>query len=120
MGRSTEVAALTSEQIASFERDGFLILNDPCRQALIDELVDEFEVRFNEGFHPGPSTTRDGVIYAMHELRGDYHWQRIMNAWTISRRARELALAPAVLSALEGLYGRAPQPFQTLNFPVGT
>src|SRR3954469_1559509 len=106
MEKPTQVAALTGEQIASFERDGFLIVDDVCGQALIDELVDEFEVRFNEAFDPGPETTRDGVIYAMHELlRGDYHWQRIMDAWKISRRARELALAPAVLTALEDLYG---------------
>ena len=43
-----------------------------------------------------------------------------MDAWKISDTARAAALAPAVLAALEQIYGRMPMPFQTLNFPVGT
>ena len=43
-----------------------------------------------------------------------------MDAWKISDAARGVALAPAVLAALDQLYGRTPRPFQTLNFPIGT
>jgi ectoine hydroxylase-related dioxygenase (phytanoyl-CoA dioxygenase family) len=112
---------VTSEQRAAFERDGFLIIDNPCPEDLVDAVVEEFEERFNDDFDPGPETMRDGVLYAVHrKLRGSYHWQRIQNAWKVSRSARELALAPRVLSVLETLYARRPKPFQTLNFPVGT
>ena len=114
-------AALTGEQLDGFERDGFLILDNPCSERLIDAIVEEFEDRFNDRFDPGPETMRDGVRYAVHpKLRGKYQWQRIQNAWKVSDVARELALAPRVMDVLKALYGRQPKPFQTLNFPVGT
>src|SRR5688572_6137466 len=113
--------ALSDEQVADFEREGYLILDDPCDGALVDDITEELDERFREDFHPGPRSVRDGVIYGMHPaLRGDYHWQRIMDAWKISDTARAAALAPRVLAALEQIYGRKPMPFQTLNFPVGT
>ena len=114
-------SVLSDDQVAGFERDGYVILEDPCDAGLVDIIVEEFDERLREDFHPGPRHVRDGVMYAMHQgMRGDYHWQRIMNAWKISDSARALALAPRVLAALEELYGRTPLPFQTLNFPVGT
>jgi ectoine hydroxylase-related dioxygenase (phytanoyl-CoA dioxygenase family) len=122
VGATTHTSPVLSEQqVADFERDGYLILDDPCESALVDAIAEEFDERFREDFHPGPRTVRDGVMYAMHPaLRGDYHWQRILNAWKISDTARAAALAPRVLAALEQIYGRKPMPFQTLNFPVGT
>ncbi|MDA1265448.1 MAG: phytanoyl-CoA dioxygenase family protein, partial [Planctomycetota bacterium] len=42
------------------------------------------------------------------------------DAWHVSRNAHRLATWPRILTALAELYGRAPRPFQTLNFPTGT
>jgi ectoine hydroxylase-related dioxygenase (phytanoyl-CoA dioxygenase family) len=113
--------ALSAEQVESFERDGYLVLDDPCPGDLVDALNAEFEQRFQDELHPGPEYKQDGVLYRMHPgLKGNFHWQRIMDAWRISDNARAIATSPPVLSLLETLYGRAPRPFQTLNFPVGT
>jgi Phytanoyl-CoA dioxygenase (PhyH) len=38
----------------------------------------------------------------------------------VNEKVKSLALAPKILAALEELYGRTPQPFQTLNFNVGS
>ena len=113
--------AFSDSQIESFERDGYLIVDDPCSPDLVDAVATEFDERFRDKFHPGPKHMRDGVLYATHKnVRGGYHWQRIMDAWRISDSARAMALEPNVLSLLEGLYDRKPRAFQTLNFPVGT
>ncbi len=45
---------------------------------------------------------------------------RVQDAWRPSRAVHQVAIAPRVLALLEGLYERAPLPFQTLNFAVGT
>ncbi|MCB1015603.1 MAG: phytanoyl-CoA dioxygenase family protein [Acidimicrobiales bacterium] len=45
---------------------------------------------------------------------------RVQDAWRASRAVHQVAAAPAVLDVLADLYGRAPRPFQTLNFAVGT
>ena len=44
----------------------------------------------------------------------------MQDAWPESPSVRRIALAPKVLALLRELYGRAPRPFQTLNFAVGT
>ena len=112
---------LSDDQVERFEQEGYLVIDDPCSPGEVDALVDEFDSRFRDAFHPGPKHMQDGVLYATERnLRGGYHWQRIMDAWKISDAARAVALAPAVLSALDQLYGRTPRPFQTLNFPIGT
>jgi Phytanoyl-CoA dioxygenase (PhyH) len=49
-----------------------------------------------------------------------HHGSRVFNGWKLSQAVRQIALAPRVLRALRQLYGRAPKPFQTLNFPIGT
>lgn len=45
---------------------------------------------------------------------------RVQDAWRSSRAVHEIAIAPRVLEVLSDAYGREPQPFQTLNFEVGT
>lgn len=45
---------------------------------------------------------------------------RIQDAWRASRAVHDIAIAPRVLDVLRAAYGRAPLPFQTLNFEVGT
>jgi hypothetical protein len=46
--------------------------------------------------------------------------QRVQDAWRFDENIRGVAANPAVMAMLAALYGRAPIPFQTLNFPVGT
>ena len=43
-----------------------------------------------------------------------------LDAWQFSEAVSEIALASAVLEALELLYGRRPIPFQTLSFELGS
>ena len=45
---------------------------------------------------------------------------RVLDAWPTCPSVRAIALAPRVLGLLGEIYGRAPRPFQTLNFSVGT
>ncbi|AKS40591.1 phytanoyl-CoA dioxygenase family protein [Wenzhouxiangella marina] len=95
--------ALTREQIEQFQRDGFLCLDLGLDPAQTERII---------------------VDVAPHYPPGDLHAQangtRIQDAWTFSQAARDLALHPVVLDALQTLYGRKALAFQTLNFPVGT
>ncbi|WP_128562970.1 phytanoyl-CoA dioxygenase family protein [Methylobacterium crusticola] len=45
---------------------------------------------------------------------------RIQDAWTFNDDVKAIACNPALLALLSDLFGRQAQPFQTLNFPVGT
>jgi hypothetical protein len=47
-------------------------------------------------------------------------YNRVREAWTVSPAVRSLATAPRILELLALLYGRAPIPFQTLNFWRGS
>lgn len=50
----------------------------------------------------------------------DGGFNRVQDAWRRSAAVKALALHPHVLEALRLAYGRAPFPFQTLNFREGT
>jgi len=82
---------------------------------------------------------RDGYIVTDFTVAGDViervtgdlkpHWygesgnligNRVHNAWRFSEAAREIAGDGRILALLEQLYGRAPVPFQTLHFAVGS
>jgi ectoine hydroxylase-related dioxygenase (phytanoyl-CoA dioxygenase family) len=115
------IANLGEDAHQRFDRDGFLILDDPCAPELLDALRSELEGMFKNAWDPGPHAETEGVMYdGPGRRRGTWHWHRIKNAWKISNNAREVALEPAILGLLETLYGRRVMPFQTLNFPVGT
>lgn len=45
---------------------------------------------------------------------------RVQDLWRRSRAVRALATLPQVITLLEGYYGRAAVPFQTLNFNFGS
>ena len=113
--------SLNAAQRESFDRDGFLVLDDPCPPELIDQVLKESNALYQNRFHPGPEINDDGVIFQKH-MGGveDFHWHRVMNAWKREPGIRGLALAPRVLAVTEELFGRRVLPFQSLNFPVGT
>jgi ectoine hydroxylase-related dioxygenase (phytanoyl-CoA dioxygenase family) len=46
--------------------------------------------------------------------------RRIQDAWRAVPAVKAIATAPKVLELLAAIYGRAPRPFQTLNFKLGT
>ena len=90
-----------------FERDGYLVIEEPVAPpSILDGIVEALR-----GFYGKPLDERDGVVY---------YRNRIQDAWKIDQGVRALALAPSVLSVLEALYGRRPLPFQTLNFRIGS
>ncbi|WP_027813657.1 phytanoyl-CoA dioxygenase family protein [Burkholderia cenocepacia] len=66
-------------------------------------------------------------------LRGKYDWEkwhstgyengngmRIQDAWEFDENVRSIAINQVVIDLISRLYGRKAQPFQSLNFPVGT
>jgi ectoine hydroxylase-related dioxygenase (phytanoyl-CoA dioxygenase family) len=99
--------SLTDEQRESFERDGYLVFDPGIDEATLDGVVADVEGKYVEG-----GAERLGVTYSDRN--------RVQDAWKISANVKAVALAPRVLALLEGLYGRKPLPFQTLNFPHGT
>src|SRR4051812_32939378 len=118
---STSAGTLSEAQRESFDRDGILVLDNPCAPELIETVLREAEDLLQDDFAPGPEVNQDGVIFSKHEGGvPNYHWHRVMNAWKLRPGIRNLALAPNVLAATEELFGRRVLPFQTLNFPVGT
>jgi hypothetical protein len=102
------LATIGREQREKFERDGYLVVSDSgCSEAVLDGIVADLDGLFEGEYRRGD----DGVYYSHH---------RIMDAWRISDNVKALALAPKIHSMLDELYGRAPLPFQTLNFRWGT
>jgi len=98
---------VSAEQRESWDRDGYLILDDPTLfPDAIDRVVDDVN-----DLYGGPHRKEDGIIY---------YPNRVQDLWRIRDSVRALATAPKALALLEGLYGRRPLPFQTLNFRKGT
>jgi ectoine hydroxylase-related dioxygenase (phytanoyl-CoA dioxygenase family) len=98
---------VTPAQREQFERDGYLVMEEPVAQhTVLDEIVEALADLYGKPLHE-----RDGVVY---------YRNRIQDAWKIDERVKALALAPPVLQLLEDLYGRRPLPFQTINFRIGS
>ncbi|GGG50424.1 hypothetical protein GCM10011403_04460 [Pseudohongiella nitratireducens] len=94
---------LSDDQIAFFEKNGYVIVDFGFSEETLDALVSEL--------HP---------YYNPEHLRAPSFGARIQDAWKFVEPAHQLATQANVLSALEQLFQRKPLPFQTLNFPVGT
>ena len=88
----------TREQIRSFSEKGYLLIRP--RVENFDQLAEEII----------------GNLAEEQRLRGS----RVQDAWRFEPRVKSLACHPEVLNWLKVLYGRAPIPFQTLNFCKGT
>ena len=99
---------LTAEQInvaKEYHYNGFVVIPGLVPETMIDAARQDAE---NKGFNPDfPITTQRDT-------------SRIQDFWQASEAVRELACFPPLLEILEMLYGRAPVPFQTLNFSVGS
>lgn len=102
----------------AFERDGYLVFDPQVSGETVDGAVSDLE----EDFHD-PEPPRRRWLIAGKRREPKYSVQtpdRIQDAWKASRHVKQIALAPTTLRTLEGMYGREPLPFQTLNFRVGT
>ena len=97
---------VTAEQREHFAREGYLIFDPELSSDLLDGIVADLNGKYDESGPPLNVTYRDHT--------------RIQDAWRINALVKSIALAPKTLSLLQGLYGRKPLPFQTLNFPKGT
>jgi ectoine hydroxylase-related dioxygenase (phytanoyl-CoA dioxygenase family) len=85
--------------VDAYRRDGFVVVED---ERILDGLdVEAIWTRLAGQF------AADGA-------------GRVQDAWTSDATVRAIAAHPAVLQTLRMLYGRAPVPFQTLNFLSGT
>jgi ectoine hydroxylase-related dioxygenase (phytanoyl-CoA dioxygenase family) len=94
------------EQREEFAREGYLVFETGIADAVLDGIVSDLA-----GQYP--------IAGASTEL--SYQGtNRLQDAWRISANVKAVALAPKILNLLEGLYGRQPLPFQTLNFRTGT
>jgi Phytanoyl-CoA dioxygenase (PhyH) len=108
---SQHEVVLSNEQREHFERDGYLILDSSgLPEGMIDAIIKDVEPLYNPPGQP-ERVDKNGVRAV---------GPRVQEAWRASDNAKALAIAPRVLGALEELYGRKPQPFQTLNFRVGS
>jgi Phytanoyl-CoA dioxygenase (PhyH) len=106
-GPDTQSQMVSAEQRERWDRDGFLVLDDPSYfPDVLDQVIAEVD-----GFYGGPHRKEDGMIF---------YPNRVQDAWRVRDGVRALATAPKVLDLLEGLFGRKPLPFQTLNFLKGT
>jgi hypothetical protein len=95
---------ITDTQRRYFFEHGYLIFRPEFPTGLPDAVRAEVDGRY-------PDRGPDGTFPRP---------TRVQDAWRFSPAAHTVATHPAVLDALESLYGRTPLPFQTLNFPVGT
>jgi ectoine hydroxylase-related dioxygenase (phytanoyl-CoA dioxygenase family) len=87
-----------------YQADGYLVIDPEVPEAVLDAILAEVEEKY-------PRREIGGRPRAV---------GRVQDAWKKSAHVKELARAPKVLAILEELHGRAPLPFQTLNFPIGT
>ncbi len=101
-----------AELVRRFRSDGYLVL-----EGFIEPETIEAAARDNDRLFD-PDSVIDAPEETLHELRRDP--TRIQDAWKVSSPVHRLAAHPKVLSLLELLYGRAPIPYQTLNFSKGS
>jgi ectoine hydroxylase-related dioxygenase (phytanoyl-CoA dioxygenase family) len=94
-GAGIKDAVLDPEQRAAYQRDGYLVFDPRLPAGLLARASQD----------AGPHAEADG---------------RVMDFWKRSEAVHRVATAPRVLEVLQALYGRAPMPFQTLNFSRAT
>src|SRR5689334_14032123 len=112
---------LEAEQLAQFERDGFVVIDGACPPELVDSVRGEIDPLLHDDWDQRARAERDGVTYFRYAAsEQDLTWDRLLNAWKVCDGVRELALMKPLLEIVEGLHGRRVKPFQTLNFPIGT
>lgn len=97
-----QLSAIDRERVENFARDGFLRLDTRIDPDVIDAAAEYVKDQCFD-------STDASLVQP-----------RMIDAWTRNDAIRSIALNETVLSCVSTLYGRAPIPFQTLNFPVGS
>ena len=102
-----------NELLISYHNNGFIIFRpkDPDFIKVLDGI--------KKTLHPHFKTQIKNIEQARKD-NPHTPGARLQDAWKKFHVVKELACHPEILSLLEFLYGRAPFPFQTLNFPNGT
>ncbi|MGH9441852.1 MAG: phytanoyl-CoA dioxygenase family protein [Thermoanaerobaculia bacterium] len=101
-GRPTLTAA-EIELVTHYHTHGYATLPGVVGDDLVDRIKTEVQGLFRPEIQEGWAS-----------------YYRVHDAWTTSPAVKELALDEKILAALRLLYGRAPVPFQTLNFLYGS
>lgn len=94
---------LTTQQIESFEQDGYLIVDFQLKNSDLDAVIEKVEPLYP----PQYKSSRASPL-------------RLQDAWSDVEEIRQLAVNENILSSLRQLFGRRALPFQTLNFPSAT
>lgn len=95
-----------------FRRDGFAVVEGLFSEDLIDGIVADYERLFDPKARFQRLERKPTIL--------THDPSRRQDAWTVSDPVKQLACDDKVLDLLRFLYGRAPIPFQTLNFLPGT
>jgi len=119
----TEIAALNRPWVDSpffsdlIQRAGFT----PEIEKLVRTFARDGYVIFDPKI---PDQTIEQAARDMREIPADdllfSDATRLQDAWTKSDAIRKIAIAPAVMEALQAIYQRQPYPFQTLSFRCGS
>jgi ectoine hydroxylase-related dioxygenase (phytanoyl-CoA dioxygenase family) len=104
--------AESERRARDFHASGYVVVEDLLEPAAIDAVLAVYPWLFD------PSTRFDGPRARVELLARDPN--RRQDAWYVSPEVRRLACHPKVLALLRFLYGRAPIPFQTLDFLRGS
>ena len=94
---------LSADQLAFFSDNGFLVMDFKLENGLIEAIVDKLDPLYPASYRVNPERP-----------------ERMPDAWKKVDEVRQLAVQPSIMAALRQIWGREPEPFQTLNFPVGT
>ena len=91
----------------AFHQNGYVVIDTHIEHHILDSVIEDLAPYFGSDreipIHVPASTPK-----------------RIQDAWYIYQNVHDIAQAPAVLEALQALYGAPAKAFQTLNFNVGT
>lgn len=102
--RDAKLDAETEKLVRQYADEGYVVVDTGLDAATMDALLAGLEGRFVSG--------RRDVVYADE--------RRIQDAWRFCEPVRTVAALPRILELLRLLYRRAPIPFQTLNFRIGS
>lgn len=106
---SSNLSADDRELVQNYAREGYVI---------VDIGIDDFSAKADSMISAIAKVYDEAGQQKNSTYNGDA--KRIQDAWRYNTDVKDFACAPKILRILQMLYQRAPIPFQTLNFPVGT
>ena len=104
----------------TFDHDGYLVFESGISESTIDAAIEDVEREFRAEGLMERALRRARLLVGPLRTPSYRDTVRVQDAWTVSDNVKAIARAPRVLELLRELYGRAPLPFQTLNFKRGS